>query len=490
VVPLAAPRAIDDSPLDIAKVLVDFGLSQIPVVGNILSLLLNLFWPSSPTPSVWDQVRAEVEKMIDGKINDAVFSLFKGKLNGLGGAMTEFLNAVRGGSGGNILSHYVSVKVQFATNIPEFQNPDYEWLLAPLYALMTQMHMSLLRDGKLHGESWGMDESTHAQAVEDFDTWGSSHDAYLGDVVARRREILQRSAPTAPGPHRTAIHNYWVPFEQHTTVLIDDYRLLIRAFRQPEAYQIPYRDVYSLAYGTADDWEAPAPGMAQNTGSVGGVYGRPQGDIYKIEMQFFNGGPRVVDVIYTEGNGPLLHGQNRVDRVGIIAPARAGVDPANVLFFNNFLPRRFHIRAASVRVGSIPLGLSLIKANGTLQWLWDRGSNPGGQTYEVAVEGRMLTTLNMWTHSAFYNHNLGCIIFGFSRDPIYMPMDIWRKIYVASIGEPKLGDLDGSDPTLKADREAFWRRIDTYKVGLCLIHQSMVTNTSLLLQPEPRASHE
>jgi hypothetical protein len=48
-------------------------------------------------------------------------------------------------------------------------------------------------------------------------------------------------------------------------VFIDDCQL-IHAFRQPELCEIPYLDIYSLAYGTADDWEAPTPSMSQNTG--------------------------------------------------------------------------------------------------------------------------------------------------------------------------------------------------------------------------------
>jgi hypothetical protein len=152
---------------------------------------------------------------------------------------------------------------------------------------------------------------------------------------------------------------------------------------------------------------------------------------------------------------------------------------AGPLFINNHLLRRFHIRGASIRVGSIPLALTLIKANGALQWLWDRGSNPGEQRYEVAVKGCMPSTLNMWTHSQFYSHNLGCIIFGFSCDPVYVLLDIWCKVYVAGIGKPNLGDLDGSDPTLKAEHQAFWHCIKTYKVEWCPIHQSMVNNISL-----------
>jgi hypothetical protein len=139
--------------------------------------------------------------------------------------------------------------------------------------------------------------------------------------------------------------------------------------------------------------------------------------------------------------GPLLHGQSCVDKVGIIAPVQAGVEMAGPLFINNHLLRRFHIWAVLIRVGSIPLALTLIKANGALQWLWDRGSNPGEQKYEVAVKGHMLSMLNMWTHSQFYNHNLGCIISGFSCDPIYVLLDIWCKVYVAGIGKPNLGDL-------------------------------------------------
>ena len=124
--------------------------------------------------------------------------------------------------------------------------------------------------------------------------------------------------------------------------------------------------------------------------------------------------------------------------------------------------RQFHVEKALIGVGSIPAALSLVLADKSIVWLWDRSDMRFARKYEVAVPGRMLSTLNMWTRSVFYDNDLGCIIFGFSRDARYVPPHIQEQLYIAALNEPNPGQ--GAAPQhisaeLQTRRAAYWNML-------------------------------
>ena len=444
--------------LETAKSLVVYGLSQIPVVGKVVSVLVSLFWPSA-TQNTWEQIRAEVEKLIDQKISELVFEQTKSKLNGAGQVLKEYLNAVATGNNPYIMQHFTACKVFFAGAGPEFQISSYEWVQAPLYALFAQLHMSLLRDGALHGEDWGFDSSVHASMVSDFAQWEEKYDQDLLDVISRQRVKLQSAAPTSLDGHRTNIYNYWQPFEEQSIMLIDDYRLLLHAYKMPQSYVVPFKDIYSLAYGTADDWQTVAQSMSGGTGGVGGAYSKPLSNFTSIYIELYNYGPRIVDVRHPADTGPQVQEGARVDEYGVIASRRTGVETLTAEFPPSTTNKMFHVERAQVRSASIPLTLKLYLDTGVETTLW-HNHTLFGPTYDVAVAGRMLSTLNMWTHSTYYYYNLGCIILGFSRDPIYISTTVRHAIYVGTIGEPDPEIEPTPDAALRARRDAYRHSIE------------------------------
>ena len=436
-----------------------YGLSKIPIIGEVVSLLVSIFWPS-PTQNVWEQVRAEVEKLVDQKLSELVFDQTKSKLNGAGQALKEYLNSVASGSNPYIMQHFTACKVFFAGAGPEFQISSYEWVQAPLYALFAQLHMSLLRDGALHGKDWGFDAAAHASIVSDFAQWEEKYNQDLLGVVSRERQRLQSGAPTSLDGHRTNIYNYWQAFEEQSTMLIDDYRLLLHAYKMPQSHVVPFKDIYSRAYGTADNWDTVAQSMSGGTGAVGGPYSKPLSNFTSIYIERFNFGPRIVDVRHPANKGPQVREGARVDEYGIIASRKTGVETNTVTFPASTTTKMFHVERAQVRAGSIPLTVNLYLDTGVEKPMWHNHTVPGGTTYNVAVSGRMLSTLNMWTHSTFYSNNLGCIIFGFSRDPIYIPPTVRHAIYVGTIGEPDTEIEPAPDAALRARRDAYRRSIE------------------------------
>ncbi|KAJ7576157.1 hypothetical protein C8J56DRAFT_400622 [Mycena floridula] len=71
---------------DTTKFVVTTTLGYIPYLGAVIPGLVGLLWPG-PGQSLREQVRAEVEALIDQKIDEAVFNLLSGKLQaGLGEA--------------------------------------------------------------------------------------------------------------------------------------------------------------------------------------------------------------------------------------------------------------------------------------------------------------------------------------------------------------------------------------------------------------------
>ncbi|KAJ7572995.1 hypothetical protein C8J56DRAFT_533651 [Mycena floridula] len=324
--------------------------------------------------------------------------------------------------------------------------------------------MSILRDCVLHGQTWGFTEKEYNAFVELASETVTSYLEYYDQVLTNQQNKLTPGAPTSQDNHRTNIHNYWQEFRLQSIVAYDDYRLLVQhldPFTHPgPTREFPFKDAHSRAYGTADNWDTMASNMSID-GGVGAPYSLPLRGFNQIYMEFFNYGPRKVDVSYTTGNGPLVRGLNRVNQYGVIAQSMNGVQTSTVTFPDPGPNKRFNVKSARVRSGSTPIALSLFMDDGSEKWLWDKHVVTGGQVIMVEVPGRNLTTLNMWTLSNFYDYNMACIVFGFSRDPVAIPPTVLRAMYVSELGglPAELEKMITVDSKLKEERAAYWRHI-------------------------------
>ncbi|KUY99817.1 MULTISPECIES: insecticidal delta-endotoxin Cry8Ea1 family protein [unclassified Burkholderia] len=459
----------DYDPVTMFKTVLTTGLGQIPEVGWLVSGLVSLLWPSDK-PDIWAQIRERVERMIDEKIDDTVYSLLKAKLDGLGDVLKQYLSAVKLGDNEAIRMQFIATNTEFVGAAPQFQNEKFAWVLAPLCAMFTNLHMTLLRDAVLNGKGWGWRSDYYAGIVKQAGDTASRYGKYLDKVMADGKARLDRHAPSSPGMHNTDIYAYYRPFYTKRTLLIDDFRTLLTCLDPTQhagkVTDIPFKDVYSAAYGTADDWDVSC---AQMSGiGVDVPYSRPLSSIASIHVEYFNATPRVVDVSYPTGKGPeMWRGEGRTDRYGIIADDLDGVEKQTFRFPPPADGKRYNIVAAHLRSGDTPLELGLEFDDGSMQTLWNR-TDLGGTRYIVSVPGRMLTTLNMWTRSGFYDSDLGCIIFGFSVDTRYTPPAVRELMYVSAVAQPNTGPdcLPRSISTqLQSRRDAFWRDVTAHVPG-------------------------
>nr|XP_023018811.1 uncharacterized protein LOC111507695 [Leptinotarsa decemlineata] len=64
---------------ELAKIMVQFGVGKIPIVGEYLAPLVGFFWPAHG-PSIWDQVKDQVKDLIDTKTNEVITGILGGDL--------------------------------------------------------------------------------------------------------------------------------------------------------------------------------------------------------------------------------------------------------------------------------------------------------------------------------------------------------------------------------------------------------------------------
>lgn len=158
--PTATQYSVDWN--NVALQAIAFGLNQVPVVGGILSALIYAFWPPSGQ-DVWDEIKQNVEALVEQKFDTTVFDTVQGKLgaidqntgSGLAGDMNNYLCALNPKSpnynGMDPARMWGVAEGSFTTDQPDFQTTGYELLLLPLFAQFANMHLSLLRDGVERG---------------------------------------------------------------------------------------------------------------------------------------------------------------------------------------------------------------------------------------------------------------------------------------------------------------------------------------------------
>ncbi|RAJ92994.1 delta endotoxin-like protein [Larkinella arboricola] len=162
---------------DKSKTLIVASLKAIPEVGELLSVLFELFWPS-PQEDVWAEVRDQVETLIDKKISESVYQQVKDDLQGLNNSTILYLHELKNGNVGSIQEQWIVTRNSFAQALPHFQSEGYELPLLGLFAQFANLHLALLRDGVAFGESWGRSQADQQQDLLDLQTTITNYQYY------------------------------------------------------------------------------------------------------------------------------------------------------------------------------------------------------------------------------------------------------------------------------------------------------------------------
>ena len=133
------------------------GTKQIPEAGALISGLVGVLWPESGKDT-WEQIKGQMEALINKKLADFKYQEVKDFLTGLKNVINDYTQALRDTS--NSSASYITEKYNvafghFEAASPHFMSKDYEALLLPLLAQMANLHLALLRDGVNYGAGWG-----------------------------------------------------------------------------------------------------------------------------------------------------------------------------------------------------------------------------------------------------------------------------------------------------------------------------------------------
>lgn len=250
--------------------LIASSLGMVPVVGSLLSGLVFILWPSEKE-DVWEDIRAQVQQLIDQDLAQLVQNLEAQTLQGLKSSLHEYQDAIQTDDPANISQNWTSAKYNFAQQLPQFQTQGYEVALLPYYAQAVNLYLALLRDGVLHGKDWGWNDDDVAvatqemtQLIQDAGRWV---DTIFGEEYGRRTsefgaaqdayvEFCNAGNPPidyALGPHyNVQAWNNQNDFLTWMTLKALDFRTLWPFFTSGQTDPVLTREIYSAACGSSD----------------------------------------------------------------------------------------------------------------------------------------------------------------------------------------------------------------------------------------------
>lgn len=122
------------------------GLGAVPEVGGFLGPLADILWPGESQPSVWDQIKDQVEALIKQDIDATVYGLVSDKLTGLNNRITYYRQALKANDSAQVINEWENTRDAFGDAQGLFQDPNNQLLLLPLFAQFATLYLSILRD--------------------------------------------------------------------------------------------------------------------------------------------------------------------------------------------------------------------------------------------------------------------------------------------------------------------------------------------------------
>ena len=239
---------------DDGKIVVKTALSYIPVAGEMLSGLVDIFWPNSK-PEIWPQIRAEVEALVQKDISDYAFSQVQGNLDGLRNVMLHYLDELKNGEPGDIKAAFNDVRNDFDLYEPNFRDSLYAVPLLPLFGQFATMYLGLLRDGALFGASWGMTDGDVKSLVTWIDTKIGDYYGYTADTYNKGRGDVANN--TKYDPYKMEPFKSINTYDRQMTLTVLDFMnswpyFSVSSFPTAVTVELK-REIYSDPYGSSDN---------------------------------------------------------------------------------------------------------------------------------------------------------------------------------------------------------------------------------------------
>ncbi|WP_033704258.1 insecticidal delta-endotoxin Cry8Ea1 family protein [Bacillus thuringiensis] len=150
--------------------IVGAALGTIPYAGDILALLVEIFWPEDSQVDYSDLINAlmeQVELLIDEKISEQVRNDALATLSSHGIAPQSYLSALEDWKihpnnariAQLVRDRFTIAEAQVRNNIAYVSRAKYEILLLPIYAQVANINLLLLSQVELYGKDLGYSQS-------------------------------------------------------------------------------------------------------------------------------------------------------------------------------------------------------------------------------------------------------------------------------------------------------------------------------------------
>ncbi len=364
-------------------------LGLVPTAGPILAGFVYIFWPQDQ-PDVWQQIQAQVESLIHQQLSTYEQEQVTNNLAGLQNALSDYLAALVTGDIQAISDQWIVTSTLFDSSLPNFQSPNYQVLLLPMFAQFATMNLALLRDGVIAGDKWGWNDDYQklvatklSQKIID----------YCDYVTAVNPKGSADAWNTTADPHACQPFRNGNAYQRHMNLTVIDflrfwYYMDVTKFPDPVTVLVQ-REIYSDPVGTCDDSgriflpDPPSAPISQIT-----VWAGDRIDAIQLAYPQ-GGGPNGVTV--TARMGDTDGGSNQPPHGGVL----------------NIEGRPVTLVAGNS--GDILNALTLRWEDGTeVQY----GDFQNGQPFAFSYEGEVLSSIHINGTSDFYG-SADCAVFGF-----------------------------------------------------------------------------
>ncbi|MEH6373267.1 insecticidal delta-endotoxin Cry8Ea1 family protein [Streptomyces sp. KLMMK] len=133
-----------------------------PLLGKATGMLLDQFWPSGKN-DVWEEIRKNVEKVVDQKLEAFYGKLMANELKGIHNLVSQYVRHAKSAtSGGDVSKETARNSWRAAANLilshmPKFQDEQYKYAVLPVFTQAANLHLLLLRDKAKNGLKIGFE---------------------------------------------------------------------------------------------------------------------------------------------------------------------------------------------------------------------------------------------------------------------------------------------------------------------------------------------
>ncbi|MBV9824412.1 MAG: hypothetical protein JO001_01830 [Alphaproteobacteria bacterium] len=198
----------------VAKIAITQALDHIPVVGGVLSAVVEAIWPdSTPNYPTADEIFNELKDRIAGMIGTAIsqndVAVLQQSLSDIGNVIADYQDA----DNYEALAQFIATKTTIDGKLDDFKLKGQEVVLLPLYVQAINAYFSFLRDGLIACPNWVYPSNVNPQIkyneiLKDLHTAFASAQTYTQATYATGLKAVTPSPPLSGFDQFNKVNDY------------------------------------------------------------------------------------------------------------------------------------------------------------------------------------------------------------------------------------------------------------------------------------------